>query len=76
MSTLDDFQRRITKNEAEIVEIKKTLEELKEVMEPAAIGPPMPVFEVPTEKIVEEAVEEAHAEVSEEKPEEETSEEE
>jgi len=67
MGTLDDFQRRISKLEVEVAEVKKRLEELAESMRPVAIETPVVV---PTEEIVEEAVEEAHVEVSEEKPEE------
>jgi len=74
MSTLDEFQKRITRLEAEIAEVKKTLDEIVESarereeelvkgMTPVAIGPPMPTVVVPTEEIVEEAVEEAHVDV-------------
>jgi len=64
MSTLDEFQKRITRLEADMVEVKQALEELRDIMEPAAIGPPMPTVVVPTEEAVEEAVEEAHVEVT------------
>jgi len=60
LSTIDEFQKRITKLEAEVAEIKKKIE----VME-------LPPVVVPEEKIAEEAVEEAAIE----KPKEEASEE-
>ena len=63
MSTLDDFQKRISKLEADMIEVKTKLEEILEYM--ADMKPPelpSPV-EVPTEEAVEEAVEEAHVEV-------------
>jgi hypothetical protein len=57
LSTIDEFQKRITKLEADMVEIKKALEEIAK----ATPKPTLPEASdyVPEEGIAEEAVEEA-----------------
>jgi len=57
LSTVDEFQKRITKLEVAIVEIKKALEEIAK----ATPKPTLPEASdyVPEEGIAEEAVEEA-----------------
>lgn len=68
MSTFDEFQKRISKLEAEIAEIMKVLEEIK-AMKPKPTLPEAADYEVsPEERIAEEAVEEAYVEETSEEP--------
>lgn len=68
MSTLDDFQKRISKLEAEVADIKKAIEKLAETFSALAGAMSKPtlveasdyVEPMPEERIAEEAVEEAH----------------
>lgn len=64
MSTIDEFQKRISKLEAEIAEIKRVLEEIRTATaKPTPTLPEAADYEMsPEERIAEEAVEEAHVE--------------
>ena len=63
MSTLDDFQRRITKLEKEVAELKAILDALVKAKETLTLPEASDYAEPsPEERIAEEAVEEAHVE--------------
>ena len=63
MSTLDDFQRRITKLEKEVAELKAILDALVKAKETLTLPEASDYAEpMPEERIAEEAVEEAHVE--------------
>lgn len=63
MSTIDEFQKRITKLEADVAEIKKVLEEIASSKPKPTMPEAADYAELtPEERIVEEAVEEAHVE--------------
>ena len=63
MSTLDDFQRRITKLEKEVAELKAILDALVKAKETLTLPEASDYAEpLPEERIAEEAVEEAHVE--------------
>ena len=59
MSTLDDFQRRISKLEKEVAELKAILDALVKAKETLTLPEASDYAE---ERIAEEAVEEAHVE--------------
>jgi len=63
LSTLDDFQRRITKLEKEVAELKAILDALVKAKETLTLPEASDYAEpMPEERIAEEAVEEAHVE--------------
>jgi len=63
LSTLDDFQRRITKLEKEVAELKAILDALVKAKETLTLPEASDYAEpLPEERIAEEAVEEAHVE--------------
>lgn len=63
MSTIDEFQKRISKLEVEVAEIRKAIEEIR-AKAPVPVLPEASDF--PEERVAEEAVEEASVETGEE----------